>query len=128
MAANLSATLDILQSGQLNDPMTGDRYVICNRKPSPKKPPLYLLFVPQGNPKKGKSRYISSLWEVPLKLPENTLKTYLLEFGEVWYTLTLDALSNQAIISPSPNSTIPINNVELGAKFTPTQKPKNRKK
>lgn len=87
------------------------------KKPTLTKPKYYLL----ARLSPSSHVFISSLYPTGQESPENGLQVYSLDHTGRSYTLTIDQEARKATITPtSPkNSTVSINNVELGAKFTP---------
>ncbi len=84
------------------------------KKPTPTKPPYFLLLVTP----KGDRVYLSSMYPDPLKQAENELQGYRFEVDGVWYTLIIDKGVRQAtvILQDCANS---INNAQLGSKSDP---------
>jgi hypothetical protein len=125
MRANVIGVFDIVSPTYLKNKITGLTLLIGSRKtPTPTKPKNYLLL----KHKSGKVTYISSLYEHPPKEPKNPFKIYSMDWEGVRYLVTFDEGSGEVKITPYPNSANPINNAELGVKFTPLFTPKNPKK
>lgn len=90
------------------------------KKPTPTKPKYYLL----ARLSPSSHVFISSLYPTGQESPEIGSQVYSLDHTGRSYILTIDQESGKATITPnSPiNSTVSINNVESGAKFTPNAK------
>jgi hypothetical protein len=115
--ANLSGQYQIANSTLVSLDNPNQKLVIGTRKkPTPQKPPNYLLAALPG----GKFTYLSSLFPAP-NWAENGCQTYSLDYQGRYYTLEIDRTAGVASISPNTpgNPTSPINNVGLGVKFTP---------
>lgn len=84
------------------------------KKPTPTKPPYFLLLVTPS----GSRVYLSSLYPDPRKQAENDPQVYGFEVDGVWYTLTLDKGVGQAAVTLQ-DCAISINNAQLGSKSDP---------
>lgn len=110
MSTKVMGVFDILHPSQLVNRITGLTLIIGSRKhPTPTKPKNYLLL----RHKTGKSTYISSLYNYPLKGQENHLKTYSMDWEGVKYLVTFDEVADEVKITPFPKSADSINNADL---------------
>lgn len=115
--ANLIGQYQLTNTTLLKAGTPSLKLVIASRKkPTPQKPKFYLLLaLPAGG-----YQYVSSLYPAP-EWPQNGPQVYSLDWSGQVYTLEIRADQGQASISstPLPDPTGSINNVGLGAKFTP---------
>lgn len=119
MASKIIGEFDILHTSTLGHKITGLQLKIGKRKhPTPDKPEYFLLLVTPT----GKRAYVSSLYPDPQNKPENSLKTYYLDYERIGYILTRDDSTGVVKISPlSPTQNCANSNniAQLGAKIAP---------
>lgn len=119
MVPKIIGEFDILPMSTLGHKISGIQLKIGKRKqPTPDKPEYFLLLVTQT----GKRVYISSLYPDSQNRPENSLKTYYLDYQRIGYILTRDDGSGIVKISPlSPTQNCANSNniAQLGAKIAP---------
>lgn len=112
--ANLMGSYYMIQANLVSFSNQVTMTIGTRKKPTPTKPKYFLLLkLPNG-----KAVYLSSLYPIGQKGLENGFEGYSFEVDDIWYILTIDKGSGQAEVTLF-NSTFSINNVELGAKFTP---------
>lgn len=111
---NLIGEFDLSISNLQKADFQGSLIIAKRRKPTPKKPHLYLLYKSQT----GKITYISSLYLEGKEKARNGLEIYSFDLDGLDYFLDLDRGGNKARITPRFTANA-INNAVKGVKITP---------
>ena len=111
---NLIGEFDLSISNLQKADFQGSFIIAKRRKPTPKKPLLYLLYKSQT----GNITYISSLYPEGKEEAKNGLEIYSFDMDGEFYYLDLDRGKNKARITPRFTANA-INNAVKGVKITP---------
>ena len=111
---NLVGLFDLSLSNLSREGFEGTLIIARRKKPTPKKPTLYLLY---RHPIEG-SRYISSLYPEAKIMAKNGLELYSFDWEGKEMFLELDKEIKLAKITPRFTANA-INNAVKGVKFTP---------
>lgn len=111
---NLVGLFDLSLSNLSRQDFEGTLIIARRKKPTPKKPLLYLLY---KHPTE-KTRYISSLYLEAKIMAKNGLELYSFDLEGEEMFLELDKESKMAKITPRFTANA-INNAVKGVKFTP---------
>jgi hypothetical protein len=111
---NLVGLFDLSLSNLSREDFEGTLIIARRNKPTPKKPPLYLLYKSQT----GNITYISSLYLEAKIMAKNGLELYSFDLRGEELFLELDKEIKLAKITPRFTANA-INNAVKGVKFTP---------
>jgi hypothetical protein len=111
---NLIGLFELSLSNLSRTGFQGTLIIARRKKPTPKKPPLYLLW----ESKPGNIAYVSSLYLEAQIMAKNGLELYSFDYEGKEMFLELDKEINKAKITPRFTANA-INNAVKGVKFTP---------
>jgi hypothetical protein len=111
---NLIGLFELSLSNLSRTGFQGTLIIARRKKPTPKKPPLYLLW----ESKPGNIVYVSSLYLEAQIMAKNGLELYSFDYEGKEMFLELDKEINKAKITPRFTANA-INNAVKGVKFTP---------